>query len=64
MPIKVAVNNQGLIDWLKITMGEKVENYLEWENGRARCKYLIKLWQVQRDARKIRHIKNLFTVLV
>ena len=64
MPIKVAVNNQGLIEWLTITMGEKAENYLEWENGRARWKYLIKLWQVQRDARKIRHIRNLFGVLV
>ena len=45
-------------------MGEKMENYLEWENGRARCKYLIKLWKVQRDARKIRHVTNLFSVLV
>ena len=55
MPIKELVNDQGLIDWLRMNVGEKVENYLEWENGNIRWKDLISLWHVQHKAKRIRH---------
>lgn len=37
VPIKEVVNDQGLIVWFKVNVEEKVENYLEWENGNARA---------------------------
>ena len=44
------------MDWLKTAMGEKVENYLEWENGNARWKELINLWKLLEEIPKDLHI--------
>lgn len=35
-----------------------MENYLEWDNDYARRKDLIRLWHVQYEARRIRHVSK------